>query len=193
MKTFFGIAMVFWGALLLQNSPVWARDPMVLYQDNYFRWFHASGWIGNAGDLAMNAASTEQPYSGTTCVKIEYQPKVPKASGWAGIYWQYPVNNWGTEKGRTNLKGAKRLVFYARGARGGETVTVKIGGLRGKKYSDSDMAQATITLTEKWKPYAVNLRGKDLSHIIGGFLVVFKNMKNPNGATVYLDDIQYRW
>ena len=173
------------------NSPGWAKEPLFLYRENYFRWFHASGWMGNTDDLAMNSASSENPFSGKTCVKIEYAPKVPNSLGWAGIYWQYPVNNWGTEKGRTNLKGAKKLTLYARGARGGETAIFRVGGLRGKDYSDTDMAQEKVTLTQEWQQYTINLRGKDLSHIIGGFLVIFENVNNPSGATIYLDEIEY--
>ncbi|HOY09475.1 MAG TPA: hypothetical protein PLB05_05300 [Candidatus Omnitrophota bacterium] len=177
--------------VLLLNALGWAKEPLFLYQENYFRWFHASGWMGNTNDLAMNSASIENPFAGKTCVKIEYKPKMPNTLGWAGIYWQYPVNNWGTEQGRLNLKGAKKLTLYARGASGGEVVIFRVGGLRGKDFSDTDMAQEKVTLTNAWQQYSINLRDKDLSHIIGGFLVIFENTNNPSGGIIYLDEIQY--
>ena len=177
--------------VLLFSPPSWAKERMFLYRENYFRWFHASGWMGNTADLTLNSAFSEHPFAGKACVKIEYKPRIPNTLGWAGIYWQYPVNNWGTEKGRTNLKGAKKVTFYARGAKGGETVIFRVGGLRGKDYSDTDMSQEKITLTNEWQQYSINLRGKDMSHIIGGFLVVFENVNIPEGGTIYLDEIEY--
>lgn len=168
-----------------------AEESVYLYQENYFQWFHASGWMGDIQDLFLNSASTENPYQGSTCVKIAYTPSHPYASVWAGIYWQYPVNNWGEREGRSILNGARTLRFYARGARGGEVIQVKVGGMMNGEYSDSAKVEETFQLTDEWKEYRMTLFGADLSHIIGGFAVVFARMDNPEGATVYLDEIVY--
>ena len=172
-------------------APSSAEDSFFIYRENYFQWFHASGWMGDTDDLFMNSGSSEDPYVGKTCVKIKYRPEKSHSSLWGGIYWQYPVNNWGREKGREKLKGVKSLIFFARGKKGGEVVIVKVGGITGKEYSDSDAAQEEFVLTDEWKEYRMNLDGKDLSHIIGGFAVLFTKISNPQGATVYFDEIEY--
>ncbi|HBR14813.1 MAG TPA: hypothetical protein DD723_04620 [Candidatus Omnitrophica bacterium] len=166
-------------------------DELSLYHDNFFRWFMASGWMGDVKDLAFNSASTENPYSGKTCVKVHYNAKMSYSNGWAGIYWQYPVNNWGALEGRHHLKGMGRLTFFARGQNGGEKMIFRVGGIVGPKHGDSDTAVLEVVLTPRWKQYQINLAGKDLSHIIGGFNVTAKAKENPDGATIYLDDIVF--
>jgi len=168
-----------------------AEEPVHLYQENYFHWFHASGWMGDIQDLFLNSASSENPYKGRTCVKIAYTPSHPYTSVWAGIYWQYPVNNWGDEEGRSILKEARCLSFYARGQKGGEIIQVKVGGMISGEHRDSGQAGETFKLTNEWREYRMTLFGTDLSHIIGGFAVTFSRMDNPEGAVVYLDEIVY--
>ena len=48
-----------------------------------------------------------------------------------------------------------------------------------------------ITLTSKWKQYTLDLSGKDLSNIKGGFSFIVNRTLNPDGCTFYLDDIRY--
>ena len=178
-------------SFILLTSHLYADDSLYLYQENYFHWYSASGWMGNHNDLSLNSASSENPFQGNTCVKISYSPKEDNPLGWAGIYWQYPTNNWGEQSGRKVLNGMKRLTFYARGEIGGEVIIFKIGGIQGEQYSDSDMVEQKFTLSKKWKKYNINLKGKDLSHIIGGFLVLCENKTNPKGAIIFLDEIGY--
>jgi hypothetical protein len=44
-----------------------------------------------------------------------------------GVVWQSPAGDWGEKPGGWNLTGAKRLVFKARGAKGGETLGFQFG------------------------------------------------------------------
>ena len=99
----------------------------------------------------------------------------------------------GDEKGGFNLTGAKKLVFWARGEKGGEVVTFKMGGVgMGHQYPDSDSATSDpITLTKDWKEYSMDLTGKDLSHIIGGFSWVGTAKENQSNITFYLANIYY--
>jgi hypothetical protein len=153
----------------------------------------ASGWMPGPGtdkDLQFNLASTESPHSAETCIKIQY--KDVSGNRWAGVYWQNPANNWGTKKGGFDLTGATRLKFWARGENGEERIKeFKVGGLAGE-YPDSDTATIEdVILTKEWKEYTIDLRGKDLSYISGGFCWSTSLDVNPNGATFYLDDIVY--
>ena len=59
-------------------------------------------------------------------------------------------------------------------------------------YSDSDIAGiGPGLLTPEGKEYEIDLRGKDLSYISGGFAWATNLDVNPEGATFYLDDIKF--
>ena len=151
-----------------------------------------SGYMGDYPDLTIDTASFENPHAGTTCIKIVYTNAASQGARWAGVYWQNPANNWGDRKGGFDLSGAARLTFWARGENGGERIEeFKIGGIAGL-YPDSDIAGiGPVLLTAEWKQYEVDLRGKDLSYISGGFAWATNLDVNPEGATFYLDDIRY--
>ena len=66
-----------------------------------------------------------------------------------------------------------------------------MGGITGE-YPDSDSAAiGPIELTKEWQKYTIDLAGKDLSNIIGGFCFAASKDDNPNGFIIYLDDIIY--
>jgi hypothetical protein len=127
-------------------------------------------------------------------IRASFTPGGPE--GWGGIYWLYPENNWGNLPGGLDLRPANKITFWAKGDTGGEQVRFFAGGASGPgaPYPDSLQPQATtifITLTRQWKEYSINLTGKDLSHVVGGFGWVTNDSFNPSGATFYLDDIRY--
>jgi len=151
-----------------------------------------SGYMGDFGDVKLEEASKDKPHSGSTCIKVGYTAKGTQGARWTGVFWQNPANNWGTKDGGINLTGATKLVFMARGAKGGERIEeFKVGGIMGE-YSDSDTASiGPVVLTNEWKEYSIDLRGKDLSYLIGGFCWVANADGNPEGAEFYLDDIRF--
>ncbi|MFA4991177.1 MAG: hypothetical protein WC569_01165 [Candidatus Omnitrophota bacterium] len=151
-----------------------------------------AGYMGDYSDVKIDTASFENPHSGSTCVKIVYSNAASQGARWGGVYWQSPANNWGDRKGGFDLRGAKKLVFWARGEKGGERIEeIKMGGITGL-YPDSDIAGVgPILLTTDWQRYEIDLSGKDLSYISGGFCWTTNLDVNPDGATFYLDDIKY--
>ncbi|MFA5148079.1 MAG: hypothetical protein WC491_03015 [Candidatus Omnitrophota bacterium] len=151
-----------------------------------------SGWMGDYGDLKLDTGWKENPHSGTTCIKIAYTAEQKQGAGWCGIYWQNPANNWGSKPGGFDLTGATKLVFWARGGKGGEVLAeVKDGGITGE-YADTDSASVgPITLTTDWKEYTIDLTGKDLSYISGGFCFSASATDNPDGFTIFFDDVYY--
>ena len=151
-----------------------------------------SGWMGDYNDLKVNEKYTTNPHSGGTCVQVIYGPKASQGARWAGIYWQNPPNNWGTRPGGYDLTGARKVTFWARGEKGGERIEeFKIGGITGE-YADSDVASVgPVVLTKDWQQFTIDLEGKDLSSISGGFCWASNLEVNPQGATFYLDDIKY--
>ena len=92
-----------------------------------------------------------------------------------------------------NLTGATKLVFWAKGEMGGERIEeFRVGGIgTSSMYPDSDSASiGPVILTNEWKKYTIDLRGKDLSFISGGFAWVANVASNPHHCTFYLDDIR---
>lgn len=151
-----------------------------------------SGWIGDHRDLSMDESHGDQPHSGSTSIKFVYAPKKFQGQGWVGVYWQNPANNWGSEKMGYDLRGLTKLTFWARGEEGGEVIGFSVGGIKGA-YPDScgQLPVNRCVLTSGWKEYEVSLRGRDLSHVIGGFVWTASRAENPKGAAFYLDDIIY--
>jgi hypothetical protein len=154
--------------------------------------FIPSGWMGDGSDINYDDAWVIDPHGGAACIKIVYTNAASSGARWAGIYWQNPANNWGSKKGGFDLTGATKLSFWAKGENGGERIEeFKIGGITGQ-YPDSDVAGiGPVVLTKEWKQYTIDLRGKDLSYISGGFAWSSNLDVNPSGATFYLDDIVY--
>jgi len=48
-----------------------------------------------------------------------------------------------------------------------------------------------VVLADYWQQFTIDLRGKNLSSIIGGFAWATNLDVNPNGVVFYLDDIRY--
>ncbi|MBL7197892.1 MAG: hypothetical protein ISS47_07305 [Candidatus Omnitrophica bacterium] len=168
--------------------------PFYVYADkgSITNHFIPSGWMGDYSDIKLDVSSQNDPYFGSTCLKIEYTNEVSQGARWTGIYWQNPPNNWGSIDGGFDLSKATSLTFWARGQKGGERIEeFKVGGIMGE-YSDTDSAGiGPVVLTSEWKQYTIDLTGKDLSFIIGGFCWSTNIDVNPEGITFYLDEIRY--
>ncbi|MFA7652325.1 MAG: hypothetical protein WCY42_00915 [Candidatus Omnitrophota bacterium] len=168
--------------------------PFYIYSDRSTprNHFIPSGWMGDYGDVKYDGASKEDPYLGDSCIKIIYNGQRAQGAGWAGIFWQNPANNWGTVDAGFDLSKATKLTFWARGAKGGERIEeFKVGGIMGE-FSDSDsVVIGPVLLDKEWKQYSIDLKGKDMSYIIGGFCWSANVDNNPEGATFYLDEIKF--
>lgn len=170
-------------------------EPFVLYREGGAEAappYTPSGWMGDWGDIVLDAASTEQPHSGTTCLKIIYSAQRAQKQGWAGVFWQRPANNWGDKDAGLDLTGARHLAFWARGARGGEVIEkFQVGGIKGKFPDTCEVLIGPIRLTTEWQEYLIPLDGKDLTRLIGAFMWATSKASNPQGCTFYLDDIRF--
>jgi hypothetical protein len=167
--------------------------PFYVYTDNNSpkNNFIPSGWMGDYGAVKINQACRNNPYSGSTCIEITYTGEPAQGSGWVGVFWQNPENNWGSKDGGFNLSKAKKLSIMARGAKGGEMLEFKIGGITGQ-FPDSDtIGIGPLALTDEWKKYEIDLTDAELFYISGGFVFAASRMDNPDGFVVYLDEIRY--
>ena len=96
--------------------------------------YMGDGEMGGVTDTACEAEALEA--SRGTCHTFTWTPVSPDqgGKGWAGVYWQYPENNWGDDAdddgvpdvaGLALPAGAQSLRFRAWGAQGGEVLSVR--------------------------------------------------------------------
>jgi hypothetical protein len=156
-------------------------------------YFFPSGVMNDVKQIEIVDPWKGNCHSGATCVKITY---TPGEKAWAGMYWQYPDGNWGDKPGR-KIEGAKKLVFWARGQNGGETLDFKAGGINqpDKKYQDSFekmYEHDPVTLTTDWQFFEIDLAGTDTSSVIGAFAWTASKSANSQAITFYLDGICFQ-
>lgn len=171
--------------------------------------FVAFGKIPSGSALVfVNGSWTENPHSGATCMRFQFMD-----SRFAGFYFmngvlhsgaRAPLVNFGdTPNAGINLSGATSLTFWVRGDRGGEVIdffTAGVGrdaqsGRPTNPYPDSSPRHPAIgnkvRLTTQWQQIRIDVRGLDLSYVLGGLGWVATADDNPQGATFYVDDVQF--
>jgi hypothetical protein len=184
-----------------QNSDITGQGqtkpfkPFLVYQDKgSLNRFVPSGYMPTGECIKMDDVWRDN-CKDASCIKVVYDIGCSlKSRRWAGVYWLNPPDNWGDRKGGYNLTGARRLVFWARGEAGGERIAeFRLGGVgNGREYPDSDTASiGPVILSKEWKEYEIDLRGKDLTYISGGFAWIANTDDNPSSCVFYLDHIRY--
>jgi hypothetical protein len=169
------------------RSPM-AKLPAVIYNEgDRAHSFTPSGYIGNTGAITLDPSCKDNPHSGKTCLRVDFKA----ATGWGGVVWQDPPNDWGDAPGGFALTGATRLTFWARGADGDEVVSIAFGLLGpDKKYPDSAAGKLeNVKLTKDWRLYELPLAGKDLSRIKTPFSWTAVAEGKP--VRFYLDEVRY--
>jgi hypothetical protein len=161
--------------------------------------FVPSGFMGDGETRGAVTFEIDRgrPHSPPTAIRIGYRPG---PVGWAAVAWQFPENNWGTRPGRDLRSGNyQRVSVWARGVadrRGNfPRVQFKAGGATSpaNPYKASFEVEGDfVTLTGEWKQYSLDLSGRDLSSVIAAFIVVIRGQDVDDGATFFLDDIEYR-
>ncbi|ODS37640.1 MAG: hypothetical protein A7315_03925 [Candidatus Altiarchaeales archaeon WOR_SM1_79] len=171
-----------------------------IYTDKYNSGNHyiPSGWY-NTNETINNMEFDDEwmvnPHSGTNCIKIVWNGAVG-VDGWKwnGVVWQAKEGNWTGNSGNGyNLEGVSKLTFWARTDEPGLKVKFLVGypdDTSGEVLIDDD---GWIELYTNWTKYEINLTGKNLSDIAGGFAFVFNDVHDPgtDGCVFYLDDIKF--
>jgi hypothetical protein len=49
-----------------------------------------------------------------------------------------------------------------------------------------------VDLGTDWRLFAIDVAGRNLTRVIGGFMFVTSGAQNPGGVTVFLDDIVWQ-
>ncbi len=149
--------------------------------------FVPSGWMGSTGNMKIDLASSEEPHTGSKCIRWDYTAN----EGWGAIAWQSPEGDWGDKPGGYDLSGAKKLSVWARGRKGGEVVSFGVGMIPSTKpYSDTVIVDGgKHPLTDHWQKFEINLSGQNLQRIKTGFVMTIASSGSP--VTIYLSDIVF--
>lgn len=137
--------------------------------------------VGAVTFVTDGAACAGEPAAANAglCYAVTYQPQ-PIAAGapstWAGFFWQYPDNNWGTQQPQMVMAGAKAVSFWAKGVAGGEKIAFKAGGIvnaaqsTATPFSDAFTVENTVTLSKTWTKYSLPMTGVTYGGgVLGGF------------------------
>ncbi|MEM7676880.1 MAG: serine/threonine-protein kinase, partial [Myxococcota bacterium] len=145
-----------------------ARLPAVIYGEPPNNTpYVPTGFMGDLEALRLDAAWIDNPRSGSTCLRVTFA----KTTGWAGLAWLHPQDDWGDRPGGLAMTGASRLSWWARSDIEGLEVRVGYGLLLKSSHAfyDSDRDERVFYLTSNWREYVFDLRGKDLSRIKNPF------------------------
>jgi hypothetical protein len=142
-------------------------------------------------------ADKVEPAFGETCIKATV--KFQAASDWCGVAVSCAPDYWGEQPSDAafDLKKATKLVFYARGENGGESIQVKVAVAGDKKFGDSakiPAATSWLTLKKTWQPYElpINAKRTNLERVVTPFCFVTDKAHNrADEITVYFDHVYF--
>ena len=161
--------------------------------------FAPSGYMGDGGStpgaVAMTTTDCLAPRSAGAvgdCYKVTYKPG---GAGWAGVYWQYPGNNWGGSQGFKVDAGATKVTFWAAGETDGIDLEISAGGINpyGAEgaFSDAFTAKKNIKLGTAWAKYTLDLGAPTYTSVLGGFCWAMPALAGGAPAVFWLDGIQW--
>jgi hypothetical protein len=156
---------------------------------------------GSPENFISLGADSKGCHTGTDCIKVTYEV----GGEWGGIYW-WPQScgasgtdeAWGKVRNGTcgidilkasGLSAVKKLTFWVKGERGGETVEFKVGA--SDLLPSPGRSLGKVTLTSAWKQYEIDLKGISLNKATALFALIAIDKTNAKGAVFYLDDIQF--
>jgi hypothetical protein len=186
--------------------------------------FSPSGHMGDGQNPGFITADINEnckerpPGAGGACYRYTYQPDLrPGANMWAGVYWVYPSNDWGTRPGRLLIPPYKKVRFKAAAdlrpdpsnpeTKPEPRVVFQIGGIGTnpadpQPYKDETIGDQTTGvaeyLTSDWKSLEIDLTGYVPTdhpfHMISGFCWTVNyqpGIPTPQSppTRIYLDDI----
>jgi hypothetical protein len=192
----------FW---VYRNGPTQPRMPFVPYgwmsdvTNDLPRIIRVNLEYDNQPNIALRATGRQER---ERCIEIELNWETATWAGVAFISGPDKPPWWGeSNRGKYFNLGSlpkKKLSFYARGERGGETIKVQIGVLSGQPFGDSlskPFVTEEIKLTPQWTRQEVDfatIPNPELAKICNGFAVVADQGSQPGPGTktqFYIDDI----
>lgn len=160
--------------------------PFYVYKDHVEMPYFPSGYMGNHKALTVDVDEKKEVHSGKTAIKITYSER----SGWYGIAFVDPANDWGNILGGYDISGAKTFSFWAKSKFSGVVVRLGFGLIENDMpYPDTAKKAEEITLTSEWKKYTIKLKKADLSCIRSGLVLFASSYGYPQ--TIYIDDVVF--
>lgn len=168
------------------------------YTENHGKWTNFMPDKDAGKHLLISLVDKTDPYRGSTCARLEVKTWHP--DGWLGLAATCKEDYWGDKPfdGAFALSGMRKVVFYARGQQGGESIQVKLLTTAGDSrfpYGDSakgPIESEWITLGKTWKRYEIDVRSADLKRVVIPFSVFTDVSHNEApGIVFYLDHIHY--
>jgi hypothetical protein len=147
-------------------------------------WYTPSGYMGDGAANGIVDASCEMrgPLEMGACHTFTWTPGM---LGWAGVFWQYPDGNWGSETGLAMPQGAHSVRFTAWGQVGGEIIEFGTG----MADQDGFGVTRTIELTTEPTAYALDLSNIEYGEVVGGFVWTAAGADSP--VTFHVDGIHW--
>ncbi|MCL1846544.1 MAG: hypothetical protein FWF91_01085 [Coriobacteriia bacterium] len=167
-------------------------------------------WLGDSNNDIPEMREDAQGRNGTTGIMAEIDLTKHAWGGYMfvnGILYPgetVPALDFGWVDAGLDLTGASKLVFYAKGEKGGECLQFFLGGLGtdvlmpAVPYPDTTgkVSLHGVTLSSEWKRYEIPLSYiADKSRVGCGFGWTASGSQNPGAQSVrfYLDDICYEF
>ena len=150
--------------------------------------FVATGYMGDGENGAVVGATSCPMRAGEArglCHQFTYTRPTPAGSGWAGVYWQSPANNWGTMPGYVIPQGAKSIAFYAWSDQPSLPATFQAGIAAADGF---EVQSAGITLTNTPQRFVLSLGGATYTDVVGGFAWT-SNQPSGSAHVIFVDDI----
>jgi hypothetical protein len=170
---------------LHSDAPAAGATQMPLSVTDVFKYREKGGdAIGGSSYFRMDEEFVDAENHCDYCMAVEYTPG-PNGRAFVALWNSEPLD----------LYGADKLVFSARGEKGGERLVTfaagsGAGGLLGEEGSMFSASKA-LTLTEEWQSYEIDLESADLSKVTHAF--AFEILKGNEGEkqVAYIDSIYF--
>ncbi len=139
----------------------------------------------------------DPPTSVGTCHKFTFKAALlsaPPAGAYGGVFWQAPVNNWGSGPGIKVAPGASKVTFRAWSDVDGTVASFNAGGIIGVCADDVQLGQQGTPIELGTEPMLgeVSLAGQTYADgVIGGFVWSTSVTDTETTVTIYIDDIQW--
>jgi hypothetical protein len=220
------LSVCIFGPLYVRAADVQGRQPILDTDGRFWVYrnglahppmpFSPYGWMSDITNLTqlikIDPACADDPNHVIKAGTSEKESCISVKINWGDATWASVAFISGPDKppwwgdsnrGRYyNLAGLakKKLVFYARGGSGGETIKVQFAVLGDKPFGDSihkPIVTEDLALTTEWTRHEIDLKdvpSGELEHICNGFGFVVERGSQPGSAAetvFYLDDIYF--
>lgn len=159
--------------------------------------FAPTGFMPDGMGLSQSTSESDTPHSEPHCLRLYCQLS---EKPWVGIYFLHE-GEWEPREAVNlfdELKAEKGdpvvCRFWAR-SRDGASVQFKVGGVTKGNVKDSltfPVPSKWIELGSEWKMYELDMTGKDMRSLVGGFTWACDRAHNRNADITFdLDDIYF--